>query len=60
MLTSVFMNLTIAMKIPSVKILLVVFGVFVMKDTTLKMMAVTNALTTMSVSMVSTTMKLIT
>ena len=59
-LMNVSMNLTIVTKTQYVKILLVVFGVFVMKDTTLKMMAVTNVLITTSVSMVSTTMKLIT
>ena len=59
-LMNVSMNLTIVTKTQYVKILLVVFGVFVMKDTTSKMMAVTNVLITTSVSMVSTTMKLIT
>ena len=59
-LMNVSINLTIVTKTQSVKIRLVVFGVFVMKDTTSKTMAVTNALTTTSASMVSTTMKLIT
>lgn len=54
------MNLTIAMKTQSVKILLVVFGVFVTKDTTLKTMAVINVSITTSVLMVFTITKLIT
>lgn len=60
MLTSVSMNLTTVMKTQSVKILLVVFGVFVTKDTTSKMMAVTNVLITTSVLMAFTITKLIT
>ena len=59
-LMNVSMNLTIVTKTQSVKILLVVFGVSVMKDTTSKMMAVTNVLITTNVSVVSTIMKLIT
>jgi len=60
MLTSVSMNLTIAMKTQFVKILLVVFGVFVTKDTTSKTTVAINVLTTMSVLMVFTITKLIT
>ena len=60
MLTSVSMNLTIATKTQSVKILLVVFGVFVTKDTTSKTTVAINVLTTMSVLMVFTITKLIT
>ena len=60
MLTSVFMNLTIAMKTQSVKILLVVFGVFVTKDTTSKTTVAINVSITTSVLMVFTITKLIT
>ena len=59
-LMNVSMNLTTVTKTQYVKILLVVFGVSVMKDTTSKMMAVTNVLITTNVSVVSTIMKLIT
>ena len=54
------MNLTIATKTQSVKILLVVFGAFVTKDTTSKTTVAINVLTTMSVLMVFTITKLIT
>ena len=60
MLTSVSMNLTIAMKTQFVKILLVVFGVFVTKDTTSKTTVAINVLIMMSVLMVFTITKLIT
>ena len=54
------MNLTIAMKAQSVKILLVVFGVFVTKDTTSKTTVAINVSITTSVLMVFTITKLIT
>ena len=60
MLMSVFMNLTIAMKTQSVKILSVVFGVFVTKDTTSIPTVAINVLITTSVLMVFTITKLIT
>ena len=60
MLMSVFMNLTIAMKTQSVKILSVVFGVFVTKDTTSIPTVAINVLTTTSVLMAFTITKLIT